>query len=374
MPNPGNVQISLMIGPVIPVPVGADVINALQSVTVRRSSGEPSGFQLVFQLSANSPLNPLVLLLAQVGPFIRVVITVIVNGTPSVLMDGVIVHSQMQPDVTTGQATLTLTGADLTAVMGFIDFTGIPYPAMPREARVALIVAKYAMFGMIPLVIPSVVVDVPIPVQNIPVHKGTDLAYVDEMAKEVGYVFYVDPGPAPLTSVAYWGPEIKVGLPQHALNLNMDVQTNVESMSFQFDGGKRVIPSVYIDTVLGAVPVPIPNVNPLIPPLGLLPPFAARTEKLKDTAGMKPAQAVMVGMAKAAESSEVVTGTGSLDVLVYGRPLHSRGLVGVRGAGHAFDGLYFVKEVTHKIKPGEYKQDFTLTRNGLISTVPRVPA
>ena len=42
------------------------------------------------------------------------------------------------------------------------------------------------------------------------------------------------------------------------------------------------------------------------------------------------------------------------------------------GAGPAFDGLYYVKRVTHKIKRGEYKQDFTLTRNGLVSTVSTV--
>ena len=29
---------------------------------------------------------------------------------------------------------------------------------------------------------------------------------------------------------------------------------------------------------------------------------------------------------------------------------------------------------THLIKRGEYKQNFTLTRNGLVSTLPRVPA
>jgi len=40
----------------------------------------------------------------------------------------------------------------------------------------------------------------------------------------------------------------------------------------------------------------------------------------------------------------------------------------------AFDGLYYVKSVTHSIKRGEYKQNFSLTRNGLISTVPSVPA
>jgi len=61
-------------------------------------------------------------------------------------------------------------------------------------------------------------------------------------------------------------------------------------------------------------------------------------------------------------------------VVRYGRVLRARQLVGVRGAGAAFDGLYYVKSVTHTIKHGNYKQDFTLVRNGLLSTVPRVPA
>jgi hypothetical protein len=54
--------------------------------------------------------------------------------------------------------------------------------------------------------------------------------------------------------------------------------------------------------------------------------------------------------------------------------LKPRKLVGVRGAGTAYDGLYYVKSVTHKIKAGEYKQSFELSRNGLISTVPQVAA
>jgi hypothetical protein len=72
--------------------------------------------------------------------------------------------------------------------------------------------------------------------------------------------------------------------------------------------------------------------------------------------------------------AEAVTGEGSLDVLRYGRSLKARQLVGVRGAGLAFDGLYYVKSVTHNIKRGEYKQSFKLVRNGLISTLPKVPA
>ncbi len=61
-------------------------------------------------------------------------------------------------------------------------------------------------------------------------------------------------------------------------------------------------------------------------------------------------------------------------MLRYGNLLSARGLVGVRGAGMAFDGLYYVSSVTHQLKRGEYKQSFTLSRNGLVSTVPEVAA
>ena len=86
----------------------------------------------------------------------------------------------------------------------------------------------------------------------------------------MGYVFYVDPGPVPGTNIAYWGPEIKVGVPQPALNIDMDAHTNVESLSFSFDGAKTTLPIVFIQNQLTKVPIPIPipNINPLQPPLG----------------------------------------------------------------------------------------------------------
>jgi hypothetical protein len=264
-----------------------------------------------------------------------------------------------------------VTGQDLTAVMDQIDFSGFPYPAMPAEARVALIVAKYAVFGMIPLVIPSILID-----ERIPTHQGTDLAYLKRLADEVGYVFYLDPGPAPLVNRAYWGPEIKVGPPQPVLNVDMDAHTNVESLAFRFDTESATLPVVFIQNQATKVPIPIPipPVTPLNPPLGLIPPIPKRIEPIVGTAKRTPLQAAVIGLAKAAKSADAVTATGTLDVLRYGRPLSARGLVGVRGVGIAFDGLYFVKSVTHQIRRGEYKQNFTLTRNGLISTLAEVPA
>ena len=62
-------------------------------------------------------------------------------------------------------------------------------------------------------------------------------------------------------------------------------------------------------------------------------------------------------------SSENSAGAaGELDSLVYGDILRARKLVSVRGAGHAYDGFYYVKSVTHRIDSKHYTTNFTLSR------------
>ena len=88
---------------------------------------------------------------------------------------------------------------------------------------------------------------------------------------------------------------------------------------------------------------------------------------------MNPMQAILRGLNEAKKSQDSVSAKGSLNVLRYGRPLKARQLVGVRGAGIAYDGLYFVESVKSTLKRGEFQQSFNLTRNGLVSITPRVP-
>jgi hypothetical protein len=257
-----------------------------------------------------------------------------------------------------------------------VPLDGLPYPAMPPALRVLAAVAKYAAFGVVPLVVPSILEDVPIPIDRIPRHQGTDYAYVKALAHEVGYVFYVDPGPVPLVSKAYWGPEIRVGVPQRALSLALDgPHRNVKSLTFRFDKERKEFPVVYIQEQASKAPIPIvvPDVTPLNPPLGLVPPLPPKITFLKDTAKLNPLAAAMRGLAYAGQHTDAVFGTGSLDVARYGRVLRSRQLVGVRGAGEAFDGLHYVSSVTSTLKRGEFTQTFSLARNGLLSTIPTVP-
>lgn len=371
-----GIHLTLLAGPVVPVPVPKAVIDALTSVQVTTAAGQRSGFQLKLTLSNRSPLHTVFLVAAGQTPLLRVVAVLTVNGTPQVLFDGVTTRNDVAPGTRPGESTLTLTGEDLTRVMDLTEISGLPFPAMPPELRVLTLLAKYAVFGVIPKIIPSLFTDVPIPIDKIPAQQGSDLKYIEQLADEAGYVFYIEPGPAPGTNVAYWGPEIKIGVPQPALNLDMDAHTNVESLSFSFNGTGRELPIVFIQNQLTKfpIPIPIPSFNPLQPPLGLIPPLPTGIKVLRDTAKLPPMQALSRGLAAAGRSMDAVTGTGALDVVRYGRLLQARGLVGVRGAGPAYDGLYYVKSVTTTLKRGEIKQSFNLTRNGLVSITPAVPA
>ena len=372
-----GMQLALLIGPAVPIPVSQEIIDALTEVEVATTADEkPSTFRLTFSISTRSPLHTVFLL--QLGvklPLVRVVLYVTINGRVETLIDGVMVNYSVAPGADNRTSLFTIIGEDLTRIMDYIDFSGIPYPAMPAEARVLLMLAKYAIFGVIPLVIPSILIDVPIPVFKLPGQRGTDLQYIRFLANRVGYTFYVEPTSQPGISKAYWGPLLRVSPAQPALNVDMDAHSNVDGLNFAFDADGK-LPVLYIlnqETHVMLI-IPVPDITPLNPPLGLIPAIPKDIKPVRYLSKFNPVQAALIGIAKAAKASTgAVSAKGSLDVLRYGHILKARSLVGVRGVGTAFDGLYYVQQVTHHIKRGEYRQDFMLARNGLISTVQEVP-
>jgi hypothetical protein len=378
-----GVHVTLMIGPVIPKPVGRTLIEALASLQVTHNAGQRGGFQLKFATGIESEITRDLLPGRFFDPPSRVIVTVTLRGAPAVLMDGVITRHDLQASNQPGQATLTVTGVDISQVMDLIDFSGLPLP-MPPEARVAVSLAKYAVYGLIPVIVPTPLLFVPNPLEKVPQQQGTDYQYVTKLANDVGYVFFVEPGPRPLTNIAYWGPEIRVGPPQPSLSVNMDAATNVESLSFGFDGIAKSLYAmlVHLKSTKVPIPVPIPDVSPLSPPLGKSPVIPLSFKVINrdepsggddSTAKLDVAEAAMRGLARAAQSSFVISGSGSLDVLRYGRVLEARRLVGVRGAGRSYDGLYFVRSVTSTLRRGEFKQSFSLSRNAHVPLSSRAP-
>jgi hypothetical protein len=364
--------LSLMIGGIVPDPAPKVLIDALTKAQITTTAGQRSGFQLTFQAGKNSPILQDLLPSGFFDPPSRVILVLTMNGRPTTLMDGVITRHEFTASNEPGQSTLTLTGVDVSQMMDLIDLSGFPWWAMSAEVQVLAILARYAMYGIIPKIIPSPLLYVPNPLEKLPTQRGTDYAHIRKLADDTGYVFYVEPGDVPGTNYAYWGPEIKFGEVQPALSVNMDAATNVESLSFSFDGLGKTVFILFVEEPISkvAIPIPIPDITPLNPPLGIRPPiplsvtFLNRPQELEDdTSKYEIVQAAARGLSRASQASDVISASGTLDVLRYGGILKARSLVGVRGAGKNYDGEYFVKSVTHNIKLGEYKQSFTLSRN-----------
>jgi hypothetical protein len=370
-----GVHLTLLIGPAEPVPAPQSVIDAVQSVQVT-SSPDRDGFQISFAVSKNSPLLTSMLPAGYFDPMItRVIIVATVNGFPHVLMDGIVTRQEFAPSSEPGQSVLTITGEDLSVLMDVVEMPFMLFPAMPAIARVYAILAKYAVFGIVPVGIPPFITDVPNPVEKIDRQTGTDRAYLKSLASDHGYVFYVEPGPLPGQSIAYWGPDIRIPVPQRALSINMDAHTNVDSLNFSLDGlAKKIVVVTVFDPVKNRIPVviPLPNLNIFKPPLGARPTLPAKVEFPDSLTKESVPNVVNKVLGILARSSDAITVQGSLDVMRYGGVLRNRMVVGVRGAGLAYDGLYYVNNVTHSIKRGEYKQSFQLSRDGLISNTPKV--
>jgi hypothetical protein len=368
--------LTLMMGSFSASPVPEAVIDALTDIQVTSSMDSQSGFQLNFTLGKNSLLQQM-LVSGYFDPRTRVIIAVTVNGATSVLIDGIITRQDVTPNIAAGKSTLAVTGLDLTALMDFIDLTGIPYPSIPLFAIVELVLAKYVVLGVTPLAIPTLLSLVSNPLDQYPKQFGTDYAYITSLASEVGAVFYLDPGPQPGQSTAYWGPDITslFGGTQPAISINMDANTTVDSMSFSYDG---TLATQYLVTIIDPdtgtlIPdLPVPNIDLLKPSLAQKQATPLKTEQLGPLSGETPISAELIALGKLMVSSEAITGSGELDVLRYGYVFKVRQRAAVRGAGQYYDGEYYVKSVTHTIKRGQYKQSFSLARGGVGSTVSTV--
>lgn len=369
-----GVNLSLLIGPTVPVPATPDIAEAVTSVSVTHNDEGRSGFQIVLQVGRAGPTDLLdyrLLLNPLLRPFNRVILTVLFGGIPRVLMDGVVTNRQFAPGSQPGAATLTLTGEDVSVMMD-LEKKRAEHPAQSEPLIALKLIAMYAQYGLVPMVIPPKVIDQPVPVERTPVQQGSDLEYLKTMAQRFGHVFYVEPGPVPGTNVAYWGPPKRMDFPQRALSVNVGPETNVESISFTENA---MAPTIVDDEIIDSrtnqkMPV-FTLVGSRMPPLAAMPalPFNLPNVRTSLLEGGGGATNVMAAYAKAQGVTDksldaVVTAQGELNALRYGGVLRPRGVVGVRGAGFTHDGFYYVKSVSHSIAKGQYKQRFSLTREG----------
>ncbi len=375
-----GIRMTLLIGPTIAVPAPLPVLEALSGVEVTLRQEGRNGFQLEFTLG-RGPLELLDYTLAALPllwPMNRVVMQVWLGVMPEVLFDGFITHRQVLPGHSPGEARMILSGEDVRVMMALHEIS-MPWPAMPHHVRAQAILAKYLLyFASPPVVLPPLQLSVPLPNECIPAQSGTDLDYVEDLAEQVGHVFYVEPGPLPMTNTVYWGQENRLGKPQRALSTNMGSSTNVEQISFGYDAMQPLMVLGMVQDARLGVMLPVVGTPPLQVPLAPLPAMATqganlRTVQVKHGGNTDLPTAMARAQSETRRSSNAVVARGELDALRYGALLRANRLVGVRGAGAMHDGFWLVNEVTHSIRRGSYRQSFVLAREGFGPLLPVVP-
>ena len=371
----------LLLGPTLPVPAPESITSAVESIEVRNTDEGRDAFQIVLKIGRSSNLvesladysliqNPLL------NNFNRVIIMVTFGIVPTVLINGIITHKQLSPSNEPGQSKLTITGEDVSFMMDRKERSSV-HPNQPDPLIVTKLIASYAQYGLVPSVIPPPSLDVPIELVRTPSQQDTDFQYIMSLAEQYNYIFYIEPTAVPGVNTAYWGPKVYTGLPQKALTANMGSSTNITNINFQYSSVESTLVTGSIQDPVLNIKVPVITFTSLRPPLALFPDLLtninnAKSKQYRTSGSVNTIQAYNEAQSTTEASTDAVTATGEINSAAYGNVLRPRRLVGLRGVGFMHDGLYYVKNVTHKIRKGEYKQEFTISREGLGSTVPSV--
>lgn len=375
-----GVRLTVLAGSTVPVPLPAEETARLRSVQVTETDEERSVFTLTVDAGRSGPTAALDSPLLTGSPLsvgVRVSMIVTTGVVPTVLMDGIVTTTELTPGDAPGSATLSITGEDVSVLLDR-HVRDAEWPALDDHPQVLAILGPYAAQGITPLAIPPTDMDPPLPTERIPTQHGTDLQHLTMLAERHGYIIYMIPGPAlPGTSTCYWGPPVRVGLPQPAISVDLGPVTNVVAPPrFRTDLLSPVtVEGSVQDPALGSA-MPVVAKASLRPPLAISPVWVTnagdiRTTRLRES-GTGTTTALARAQGQVDRAVDAVVGEGELDGARYGAVLRPRGLVGMRGAGFAHDGLWYVRKVTHTLAPGSYRQAFTIAREGYGSTVPVV--
>jgi hypothetical protein len=379
-PPSGPVRLTVHAGPTRPVPLPGKLTALLRSAQVTETDTERSVFTLSFDASGRDPAAADDVPSLRSGPLTcgsRVSLVLSFGAASTVLADGFVTEADLAlPDHPGGPAMLNVTAEDPSFLLD-LEERDVPYPNQSDYGQVVDILRRYADRGITAQVSQPDADSQESASQRLPSQHDTDLRHLVMLARRHDFACYMIPGPDPGTSACYWGRPVRAGQPQPAVSVDLGSDTNVEGpLSFRTSALAQIQVQGAVKEPRSGGTAPFSALTTRREPLAALPLSALRTAmprtRRERLSGPDSAAARGRAQARLDRSIDGVTGTGTLDGARYRAVLRPRALVGVRGAGWAHDGLWYVKQVVHDLTPGSYRQSFTITREGFGSTVQTV--
>ncbi len=340
------------------------LLRLFQSCEVTQDASQGAGaqgFQLAFALQRDDEADYSLLRDELLAPLRRVAIVLCLPSTEVTLMDGVVSHYQLSPQAQAlGQATLAVSGRDLGVLMD-LEQRDRPFPNQADSDIVQQVLSDYAQLGLSP--------DVKSTGHGRSRHDRTlhqyetDLRYVQRLAQSNGFVFTLEPQ-QPGRVRAYFGPQEVSSEEQRALTVGLGPGSNVRSLSFSFDPLAAVNTIAHTPDHDNQRSRKSVHDEPLPEPLSATPAPALRTIRLRQIGRRSAADADRAAQALRQNVPDAVTGTGEVDGARYGGCIVAGRKIIVRGAGDTYDGLYWVRRVSHRFSAGSYTQQISIGREG----------
>lgn len=364
-----GVRVRLLVGRTLLAPAPKSIIDAIQSIEIKsRERGD--GFQIQLGASKERSADFTVRAGGLLDPPARVVVVVELGLVQEVICDGVVLHYQLTASDMPGRSTFSVSGEDIGAIMGFGD-PPATHPNQSDSTIVTKLLGGYASYGIVPMVTSTA--NVPDQTSRIPSQRESNLAYIRRLASKNKFVFYTEPTSAPGTSNAYWGPQKRATALQPTLTVGLGAAANVEGgLHFTFDALESSSVSASTIDLSSKQVVQVRSRPEAAGQLAARPFEPLRKEWSSACAQLDAGDAADRASGMAARGRDPFTVSGEVDALRYGGVLRARRLVAVRGAGTEFDGTYRVTEVTYSLRRGQFRQRFTLARDGWGPTSPTV--
>jgi hypothetical protein len=142
-----GIRLTILAGPGVPLPLPSRSLDALDSIEIVLGTDDTSALQAQFRAGRGSTL-------AEIAEYpimnerglqagARIVILLTLGVLPSVLFDGIVTQTQLNPGQGQGDGTLAVSAMDVRSVMDQVQ-RAETYPALPVAAIAAVVMARYA--------------------------------------------------------------------------------------------------------------------------------------------------------------------------------------------------------------------------------------
>jgi phage protein D len=282
------------------------------------------------------------------------------SGRTEPLIEAYVIETNADFANQPGQSVLNVVAMEPTVLMN-LNETVHPWPNMADSDIASEIFGSYKFGTAIDATQPS-----RDEVDHTEIQHGTDIQFLQGLAKRNGYECYVEINPqSGVVEGHFHAPRLQQ-TPQGVLSVNMGLATNVNSFHARFDMLKPATASAQNVDVHSKDPQAADSDSVADKSLGTTSTVTTSNPRqvlltatgLSDTGELQTA-----AQAEVDRSAWAITAEGELNTIAYGDVLRAKRPVMVRGAGAQFSGTYYVESVLHSFTGDGYSQQFSLKRN-----------